>query len=139
VYWWHDSFRYQGIDWLSFPQLFVHYPNGKLFHLIKKSDGETEKREVCYIHCFRRKFYATNDILLSTPYLITHKGFRSFDEKRIEAYFKEFESDADGNKAQRKKMQHTLRRALWMKLYNELKYNGLIKGLRNSYIKLINR
>jgi hypothetical protein len=138
VNWWHGSFKSQGTDLLSYPQLFVHYPNGKLFHLIKRTDNNIEKREIAYIHCIKRSFYAVNDDILTSPYILTHKGIVAFEEGKVNDYFNLFESSTQENQHRRKEMKRYLHRALWLKFYNEVKYSGF-RGLKNIGIKFVNR
>lgn len=140
-----DLFPYIDIDWkypffrsgdLSVPQLFVHYPDGKLFRF-SKHGNDIKKSEFFYIHMLRRPFPDIDTKIFSSAYLITHIGILPFQEEKLLDYFDKFSMPTNEDMFRREHyFEHSLLATKKQKFVQEIRLWG-IKGLVNIVNKIV--
>ena len=108
-------------------QMFVRFPDGRLFHYWENENGEVEKKEIMYLHFMFRKGMDFRDYELNHPILLTHHGCHPFDEDNMEGMM-HLANDADEKEI--KKYEATKNKnkwkVRWNKLSDELRYNKLL-------------
>lgn len=146
--WLRGKLPYIDVDWrypffrcgdISIPQLFVHYPDGRLYRMTKSQD-RIVREEFYYIHMIRRSFFEINPEIIANriPYLITHIGFLPFDETHIDEFFDIFSLASQEEILERShSFDFSLRESKKKKIRHELQCMGWIKGGSNILLKLL--
>lgn len=139
VNWHYPFFRSQHSELLDYPQIFVHYPDGRLFRFYLKNE-EIVKDEFYYMHMFQRTFYeiADNVDIQNSPYLITHEGLLPFDEAKIHDYLLKYSRPSlEEINIRLHELKNRFRKTKWIRLKNEIHYFGLVNGSKNLFMRLL--